>query len=347
MRKRHLQAVLMVVLSLWGQIWRAPAHAQSMAGDFAAGARINLIVGFEAGGIYDIYARIIAPYLTKHLRNHPQVVVQNMVGAGSLNAANHLYNVAPKDGSTLAMLGQGIAQMELFAQPGILFQADKFNWIGRMSDARSLIISSEQSGVRSIEDALNKPFTVSVGGPISGSTLYVLFLNKLVGTKMQAIRGYTPSQAMLAMERGEVDGLASILWSNLHTTYGHLLAARKVNVLVQVGTVRDPNLPDVPLMSELARSDSDRVLLDMIASSDIIGRTIVAPPNVPAERVDILREAMMRALHDTELLEAATKLGAEISPLNGVDLQAMIADSMKAPKPVIERIRSVIAEVGK
>ena len=336
-----------MALSILGLIWREPVHAQSTSGEFSTGARINLIVGFEAGGIYDIYARILAPYLTRHLKNHPQVVVQNMVGAGSLNAANHLYNVAPKDGSTLAMLGQGIGQMELFAQPGILFQADRFNWIGRMSDARSLIISSEQSGVRSMEDALKKSFTVSVGGPISGSTLYVLFLNKLVGTKMEAIRGYTPSQAMLAMERGEVDGLASILWSNLHTTYGHLLAARKVNVLVQVGTVRDPNLPNVPLMSELAKSDGDRMLLDMIASSDIIGRTVVAPPNIPTARVNVLREAMMQALQDPDLLEAATKLGAEIAPMHGVDLQAMIANSMKASKPVLDRIRSVIAEAAK
>lgn len=254
---------------------------QAAHADYLKDDRINLIVGYEAGGGYDIYARVLAPYLTKYLPNNPRIVVQNMVGAGSLKATNHLYNVVPKDGTTLGMVGQSIPQMELLNQPGVQFKADKFNWIGRISDVHSLIITWADTGVKTIEDAKTKPIAVSVGGPISGSTLYVMFLNELIGTKIRATPGYTPSQAMLAMERGEVDGLASILLLNLQTVYPHLVAQNKLNILVQIGTERDPGLPNVPLLSELAKTPDDKKILEAISSSDVIGRTVLAPPNVP------------------------------------------------------------------
>jgi tripartite-type tricarboxylate transporter receptor subunit TctC len=304
--------------------------------------RINLIVGYEAGGGYDIYARFVAPYLTKHLPNNPRIVVQNMPGAGSLKAANFLYNVAPKDGTVIGSVGQGVPQMEILGQPGIQFEADKFNWIGRISDVRSLIGVWHEAPVKTIEDVKNKEATIAIGGPISGSTLYVMFLNELVGTKMKPIAGYSSREAMLAMERREIDGSSSILWTNLESGYPSWISEKKINILVQIGTERDPNLKDVPLLSELAKNEQDKRILDAIASSDLIGRSLLAPPSVPKERVDALRKAMAAALKDPEALAAAKKMKVDIGPLDGAALQKLVEDTSRLSPELVKKIRAVL-----
>lgn len=314
-----------------------PAHAAYQKGD-----RINLVVGYEAGGGYDIYARFLAPFLTKHLPNNPRVIVHNMPGAGSLKAANYLYNVAAKDGTVIGSVGQGVPQMELLGQPGIQFEADRFNWIGRISDVRSLIGVWHQSPVKTIEDAKKHEVTIAVGGPISGSTLYVTFLNALTGTKMRPITGYSSREAMLAMERGEVDGSSSILWTNLESGYPAWITEKKINILVQIGSKREPNLKDVPLFSELAKSEQDKRILDAIASSDIIGRSILAPPSVPKERVNALRKAMSAALKDPEALATAQKMKVDIGPMDGAALQALVRDASRLPPKLVAKIRAVL-----
>lgn len=304
--------------------------------------RIHLIVGYAAGGGYDIYARFIAPYLTKHLPNNPSIVVQNMPGAGSLKAANYLYNVAPKDGTVIGSVGQGVPQMEILGQPGIQFEADKFNWIGRISDVRSLIGVWHEAPVKTIEDVKNKEATIAIGGPISGSTLYVMFLNELVGTKMKPIAGYSSREAMLAMERREIDGSSSILWTNLESGYPSWISEKKINILVQIGTERDPNLKHVPLLSELAKNEQDKRILDAIASSDVIGRSLLAPPSVPKERVDALRKAMTAALKDPEALAAAKKMKVDIGPLDGAALQKLVEDTSRLSPELVKKIRAVL-----
>jgi tripartite-type tricarboxylate transporter receptor subunit TctC len=304
--------------------------------------RISLIVGYEAGGGYDIYARFIAPYLTKHLPNSPRIVVQNMPGAGSLKAANYLYNVAPKDGTVIGSVGQGVPQMEILGQPGIQFEADKFNWIGRISDVRSLIGVWYKSPVKTIDDVKTKEATIAVGGPISGSTLYVMFLNELIGTKMRPIAGYSSREAMLAMERGEIDGSSSILWTNLESGYPSWITEKKINILVQIGTERDPNLKDVPLFSELAKNDQDKRILDAIASSDVIGRSLLAPPSVPKDRLDALRKAMTAALKDPEALAAAKKMKVDIGPMDGSALQKLVEDTSRLSPELVKKIRAVV-----
>lgn len=304
--------------------------------------QINLIIGYGAGGGYDIYARFIAPYLTKHLPGHPRVVPQNMPGAGSLKAANYLYNVAAKDGTVIGAVSQSVPQMELLGQPGIQFKADKFVWLGRMADVRSLIGIWHTVPVKTIHDAKTREITVSVGGPLSGSTLYVSFLNALTGTKMRPIAGYASREAMLAMERGEIDGSASILWSVLQSQYPHWIKDKKVSILVQVGLERDAALPDVPLLSELANNEQDKRIFDAIASSDIIGRSLLAPPGVPQARVDALRKAVMDALNDPEARATAQKMKLDIGPLDGVALQKIVQETSELTPDVVTKIRSLV-----
>lgn len=330
------------VISLLAGIAVATMASQPAQAAYQKDDRINLIVGYEAGGGYDIYARFLAPYLTKHLPNNPRIIVQNMPGAGSLKAANYLYNVAPKDGTVIGTIGQSVPQMEILAQPGIQFEADKFTWIGRISDVRSLIGVWHESGVKTIEDAKTKETTIAVGGPISGSTLYVMFLNALTGTKMRSIAGYGSREAMLAMERREIDGSSSILWTNLASGYPHWIAEKKINILVQIGTERDPTLKDVPLFSELATNPQDKQILEAIASSDIIGRSIVAPPSLPKDRVDALRAAMSAALKDPEALAAAEKMKVDVGPMDGATLQKLVQDTSSLPPDVVAKIRAVL-----
>lgn len=313
-----------------------PAQATYQKGD-----RINLIVGYEAGGGYDIYARYIAPFLTKHLPGNPRIIVQNMPGAGSLKAANYLYNVAPKDGMVIGVVGQGVPQMELLAQPGIQFEADKFNWIGRIADVRSLIGVWHGAGVKTIEEAKQREITIAVGGPISGSTLYVSFLNALTGTKMRPIAGYGSREAMLAMERGEIDGSSSILWTTLESQYPAWIQEKKIRILAQVGSKRDPGLADVPLFSELAKNEQDKKILEAVASSDIIGRSLLAPPGIPQARRDALRKALMDALNDPEAQAAAKKMKVDIAPMDGVALQKFVHKTNQLPPDIVAKIRQL------
>jgi tripartite-type tricarboxylate transporter receptor subunit TctC len=318
---------------------------------FAAGApakgvyqssdKINLIVGYEAGGGYDIYARFIAQFLSKHLPGNPRIIVQNMPGAGSLKAANYLYNIAPKDGSVIGIVSQSVPQMELLAQPGIQFQADKFNWIGRVADVRSLIAVWHGSPVKTMEEAKQREIAIAVGGPISGSTLYVSFLNALTGTKMRPITGYGSREAMLAMERGEIDGSSSILWSTLESQYPNWIQEKKIRVLTQIGSKRDPKLADVPLIQELAGNDQDRKILEAIASSDIIGRSLLAPPGIPQARRDALRKALTDALNDPEVQAAAKKMKVDIAPMDGIALQKFVHASNQLPADMVAKIRQL------
>jgi tripartite-type tricarboxylate transporter receptor subunit TctC len=250
--------------------------------------------------------------------------------------------VAAKDGTVIGTVGQGVPQMEILAQPGIQFEADKFNWIGRISDVRSLIGVWHQAPVKTIEDAKAKEATIAIGGPISGSTLYVMFLNALTGTKLRGIAGYGSREAMLAMERGEIDGSSSILWTNLESGYPSWITEKKINILVQIGTERDPNMKDVPLFSELATNPQDKQILEAIASSDIIGRSILAPPSVPKDRVEALRNAMSAALKDPEALAAAEKMKVDIGPMDGAALQKLVQDTSRLPPDVVTKIRAVL-----
>jgi tripartite-type tricarboxylate transporter receptor subunit TctC len=265
-----------------------------------------------------------------------------MPGAGSLKAANYLYNVAAKDGTVIGTVSQSVPQMEILGQSGIQFEADKFNWLGRMADVRSLIGVWHTAPAQTIEETKTKPITISVGGPISGSTLYVSFLNALIGTKMRPIAGYASREAMLAIERGEIDGSSSILWSVLEAQYPQWIAEKKIAILVQVGLERDPALPDVPLFSELAKTEQDRRIFDAISSSDIIGRSMLAPPGLPQDRVDALRQAMSAALADPEVLAAAKKIKLDIGPMDGVTLQKLVQDTSRLPPEIVAKIRAVL-----
>lgn len=306
--------------------------------------RINVLIGYEPGGGYDVYGRFVARFLGKFLSGNPQVVPQNMPGAGSLHAANHIFNVAPKDGTVIGTVSQSLPLMQLLGQPGILFDADRFVWLGRMSDVDTVLGVWHTAPVNTIEDTKSKEIAVATGGALSGSELYVVFLNKLVGTRIKSVRGYSARESQLALERGEIDGSFSLLFGQIAVQKSNWLSEGKIRMLVQIGLQRRSTMPNVPTLIELADNENDRGILTLISAGDILGRAFLAPPDTDKDRSDQLRRAFDQLVRDPEVLEAAERSKLELNYLSGAETQALVRRYKELPSDVAATLKQTIAE---
>ena len=278
--------------------------------DFYRGKRINFVVGYGSGGGYDIYARLFARFIGEHIPGNPTVVPQNMPGAGSRRAANWLYAVAPKDGTAIACLGQATPTDQALGQPGIQFDARKFNWIGNLAVVNNIMFVSAASGVATMDDAKKKTLSIGATGASSPSVLYPQVSNNLLGTKFKVVPGYSGGGDInLAVERRELDGRGSDSWASMKSTHADWLRDRKINILFQVGPRREPDLPDVPLWSELGESEGQRQILEILSGDVAVGRPILTTPDVPADRVRALRKAFDETLADPQFIAAAQVFG--------------------------------------
>jgi tripartite-type tricarboxylate transporter receptor subunit TctC len=331
-------------LSLYLMLMVLATVSVAVAAPYQGKDRINLVIGYEAGGGYDVYGRFVARFLGAHVGGEPQVIPQNMPGAGSLRAANYIYNIAPKDGTAIGTVSQSIPMMQLLGTPGILFDTDKFSWIGRISDVDTILGVWTAAGVSTVEDLKRKPIAVAVGGALSGSELYVLFLNKLVGTKIQSVAGYSGKTAQLAMERGEIDGSFSLLLNQSKVQNPHWFTEGKLKVLVQIGTERRPAIADVPTLTELGTSDEDRKILAAVSAGDILGRSFLGPPGMDADRFAQLRSGFAAMLHDPVVIAAAEKQKLDLNFLDGEATYALVHQYQALSPAVVERIKAVVAE---
>jgi len=320
----------------------APARADSVA-DFYRGKRINLVIGFGTGGGYDTYARLLARFIGEHIPGNPGVVAQNMPGAGSRGAANWLYRVAPKDGTVIATLGQATATDQALGQPGIQFDARRFNWLGNMVVVNNILFVSAATGVKTIEDAKKKPLSIGASGGSSPSVLYPQVSNNLFGTKFKSVSGYPGGGDInLAVERGEVDGRGSDSWASIKATNPGWLADKKVNILFQVGPRREADLPDVPLWSDLAQNDEQRQILDVLSGDVAVGRPILTAPDVPAERVGALRQAFDETMKDPKFLAAAEQANMYFNPIGGEELQRIVGRILKPSPEVMAKVKNAL-----
>jgi tripartite-type tricarboxylate transporter receptor subunit TctC len=317
------------------------ATAQS-AEPFFKGKTISVYIGFAPGGTYDYYSRLFARYIGRHIPGNPSVVAQSMPGAGSFLAANFLYAVAPKDGTALGMITQAAAIEEALASPGVKYKSADFNWIGRMSGVVELHFTWKTSPARTLDDATRAEIPLAGTGPGSPSEGYPKLLNALAGTRFKVISGYPGStQGMVAMERGEVDG-ALTSWNTLNRTRKDWLRNHDVNLLVQYVPERHRDLPDVPTALDAAKTAEGRAIMAFFISGAQVGRSIVAPPGVPAERIKVLRAAFDAMLEDPELLAEIEKTGLEFAPGSGEDLQKTIAATAGTPREVVERTQAIL-----
>jgi tripartite-type tricarboxylate transporter receptor subunit TctC len=319
------------------------AHAQS-AEPFFKGKVINVYIGFAPGGTYDYYSRLFARFIGKHIPGNPTVVPQSMPGAGSFQAANFIYAVAPKDGTALGMITQTVAIEDALRSPGVQYKAVELSWIGRMSAILELHFTWKTSKAKTMADAMTHDIPLAGTGPGSPSQAYPKLLNALAGTRFKIISGYPGStQGMMAMERGEVDG-ALTSWNTLNRTKKDWLDNRQINLLVQYAFERHRDIPDVPTIIEIGKTPEARQIFAFFISSAAVGRSIVAPPGLPPERLRILRAAFDAMLKDPELLAEIEKTGLEFAPGSGAQLQKLIADAVGAPPDVVERTKTILRQ---
>lgn len=307
-----------------------------------AGKTITILSPADPGGSYDLYARLVAAHIGRHIPGQPSAVVQNMPGAGGLRALNYMASLAPRDGTYLQIPVQDIALSEVLGREGLKYKASAFNWIGRIAPSIDLSVTWHTSKVRSMEDARKTEFTVAATGPNSPTSVNPTVLNALTGTKFRVIQGYISNAEMsAAMEKGETDG-AFATWSTLKTTFPSWIAEGKINRLVVYNTERVAELPDVPAVTELANNDMDRQVLALLASTGVLGRSVLTTPEVAADRVATLRAAFDAMMGDPQFLADVQRLRIEFDPLSGARMQQSIAALVDAPQPVLAMARIVI-----
>ena len=316
----------------------------AQAQDFYAGRNIEMVVGYAPGGSNDLYARLVAQFIGDHIPGRPRVIVQNMPGGGSLLAANHIYNVSPKDGTVLAAVSQGIPLQARLGHPQARFDPTKFNWVGRTAASSNVTMVWQTSPAQSFADALKQEITLGATGAGSTVALYPSVMNEILKTKFKLILGYKGSpEAMLAMSRGEVEG-HSTTWEAVKAVNPDWVKDGKVRVLVQHGLYRHADLPDVPTSVELAKDPADRAVMQVIMSAAEVGKAYVTSPSVPPERVTILRRAFDAMVKDPAFIAATRKIGGDVAPMRGEEVQAMIGELDKLSPDLIARVKAVYNE---
>lgn len=316
-----------------------PARAQT---PFYQGRTIDLVVGFGVGGGYDLWARALSRFLGRHLAGAPAIVVRNMPGAGSFNAANFLYANAPKDGTSIGIIARDAALGPLTGAPGARYDATRFNWLGTPSVEHAVCVAYGASRVATAADLLERELIVGDVGAGGSSRDYPLALSRLLGMKFRLVSGFNASaDIFLAMERGEVEGMCES-YDSVKARHADWLADGRLRVLLQGGEKPHPALAGVPFVLDLARNDDDRRALAFLYSGEGIGRPFIAPPGLPEERVAELRSAFAATMADPDFAAEAARLKLVLDPATGEHLQDLVRALYTTPRPVIERVEALI-----
>jgi tripartite-type tricarboxylate transporter receptor subunit TctC len=336
-----------IALAVCGVFASSAAFANDPVAEFyKKNDTIRLIVGSEAGGGYDAYARLLAKHLGRFIPGNPKIIVQNMPGAGGIVAANFLYNAAPKDGTAIAQVQRLVPFVQIMGEKGPQFETAKFNWLGSLASEVTVCVSWKAStDIKTFADVQKKELITGGSGPNDTETVPAI-LDNVLGAKFKIVTGYPSSTAVtLAMERGEVQAVCSS-YSSLSTRNAHWFKEDKINLLVQAATRKHPALPNVPLAMDLATNPEDKALLELSDARLDIGRPFMLPPGVPPERVKALRTAFVEMTKDKEFLADAEKSKHEIDVVTGDEMQTMLERLAKTPKATIERLADALKYKG-
>jgi len=328
-------------------VWLAAADARAQsAADFYRGKQITLVTSASVGGGYDQYARLLAKHMPRHIPGNPAIIVENMVGAEGLRAANYVYNVAAQDGTVIGGLSRntGLARFYDFNNAGIQFDARKFHWLGSPEQEVGLFILSTKIGLRTIDDLKTRAVTVSSTAANSPTTIYSRMLNATLGTKLKPVTGYAGSQAcLLALERGEVDAhISGGSSAPFRATMMPWLQKGATRVVMVMGMKRDAAFPDVPTAIEIQRTAADKQLFEIAFAEQVMGRPFVLPPGMPPDRVAALRAAFDATVQDPDFLADAKQQNAHVDPVSGEAINALLDRVYSAPPDVVARIRQLI-----
>ena len=337
-------------IPLWAAAWTvvlnlalaAPAVAQS-DDQFYKGKTIRIIVALGTGGDYDAYARLAGRWLGKHIPGSPAIVVENMPGAGGIIAANHIYNVAPKDGTVIGALHQNTALAQVTGTANVEYDAQKLNWIGRTSSGGLDVHHTwHTKGIKSFDDLLKREVVVGGGGPTSASIVLPSALNAMMGTKLKILGGYKgTAETTLALERGEID-MALQNWENLRRNHVEWMRDKKIDLIVQYGLERHPELKDVPTIMDLSKTDEQRQVWSLLLRPSAIGYSLAMAPGVPADRVAAVRKAFDAMAKDPGLQEEVTKSKLVLEPVSGAKLEQSVQAMFKIDAAAIAKVKSLL-----
>ncbi len=304
----------------------ASASAQTSVADFYRNKSIDVYVGFSVGGVYDLNARLLSRFMGRHIPGNPTLVPRNMTGAAGVTLANWLYHVAPKDGTAFGTFARGIAFNPLLGQPGAAIEAAKFNWLGSTNDEVSVCVSRRESGITKFEQVFDQELVIGSTGSSGDDDQFPKIINGVLGTKFRTVRGFPGgNEIKLAMERGEVSGRCGWSWSSVKATEAEWLKDKRISILAQLSLRKHPDLPDVPLIMDYAKTDEARQIFKVVFARQVMAWPFAAPPGVPAERVAALRKAFDETLQDKDYLAEAERMNLEITPVSGERIDTLIA----------------------
>jgi len=316
------------------------ASAADDVASFYKGKTIDLIIGYSPGGGYDLYARLVARFLGPHIPGNPTIVPRNMPGAGSRKAAVYIHDAAPQDGSVLGTIDQALAVAQAMGDPMLHTDARDFGYVGSPTMENNVLITWHTSGIKTVDDAKKTEVPIGATGSSTGSQ-YPKIMNELLGTKFKVINGYPGGNDInLAMEKGEVAGRGSVNWASLKPIGWY--DKKLINVIVQVGLEPEADLPDVPLLYNLAENDQAKQALRLLCAASEVGRPILTTPNVPKERLEALRKAFDEMVKDPQFLEAAQKEGLGVHPIAGTKLAQTVNEIVATPKDVSDLVTKII-----
>jgi tripartite-type tricarboxylate transporter receptor subunit TctC len=308
---------------------------------FYRGKTIDMVIGYPPGGSNDFYARAVARHIGRHIPGNPSVIPKNMPGGGSLVAANNLFNIAPKDGTVLGLIAATIPLEARLGAPNVKFESGKFNWIGRVAAGVNIAFVWHTVPVKTIQDTFKREVVLGATGRSSTVAIYPSVLRNVIGAKFKLVMGYKSSTtAMLAMERGEVEGHSTSL-NIVESLHSDWIKDKKIAILVQYALKRHPDLPDVPLSWELGRTPEDKQILRIVANATEVGKMILAPPGLPAERVTLLRRAFDATVKDPEFLDELKKLQLEVGPMPGEELQSLVEEVDKVSPAIMDKVKAI------
>lgn len=339
---KHLRSLLAAAICFG--TFAFPAHAESVA-EFYTGRTIRIMVGFGPGGGYDVYARTLARHFGEHMPGRPNVVVQNMPGAAGLSLANSLYKTLPRDGTVFGTFNRTIPLEPLIGGTTAQFDPLKFGWLGSPSNEVSACVGWHSARAKSIDDLRKTEMLMAGTGPAADATIYPNLLREVLGLQFKVVSGYQgAADSLLAMERGEIEGFCPWGWSSIQSTRPDWLRERKINVLMQLGLRKHPAHPEVPLVLDLASTETDRRALELMMSPLLFARPFAAPPDVPAERMQALRLAFKRTVGDPAFIADAAKSKLDLEYVSDQEIMAVLTRLYATPRAVVERVRAALKQ---
>jgi len=311
--------------------------------NFYKGKQIDVIVGSLTGGGYDQYARVLARYMPSYIPGNPQIVVKNNPGGGGRAAMNQVYNVSAKDGTVIGITTRNVTWDPLYGEQ-VTFDPTKLNWLGSLNSDTSLCVVWYTTPHKTLDAVKVNEVLMGSGGPTISDSIHVKLLNQIAGTKLKLVLGYKGSTDVhLAMERGEVEGRCGLTWGSIQARYGHWIAEKKISLVAQFALNKNPDLPDVPFIMDLARTLEQKQMIELLLAANEMGRPFFAPPGVPRDRIEILRTAFVAMAKDQKFIEDAERQGMELQLMTGEEVENLVTRIYASPKAIVEMAKQIVA----